>query len=74
MTFLIRKWVEKVVKSTITALVAYLTGPKLQVWLQQLGITVDVTQAQAGLWVAYASVANYLKHQKWVPRELASIL
>ena len=74
MNFLWRKWFEKVIKGVITAFVAYVTGPKLSDGLAKVGIVVDAVQLQAGLWVGFTAAANYVKHQKWVPKELKILL
>lgn len=74
MGFLLKPWLIKTIKGIITALVAYVTGPKLVGVLQQFGIAVDPTQAQAGLFALYVSAANWLKHQKWFPKELVGLL
>ena len=74
MKFLLRKWLEKIVKGAITALLAYATGPMAAGLLSSFGITIDQTQAQAGLWVVYTALVNWLKHQAWTPGALRTLL
>ena len=69
MNFLLRKWVEKVVKALITAVVAYATGPAVA---DATGV--DPDQARAGLWVLYTALTNWLKHQSWLPGTLRKLL
>ena len=60
-----KKWIEKSIKAVIAALVGYLGGPQITWWAAQFGITVDPTQAQAGLFALWLSGVNWVKHQSW---------
>ena len=63
--FSLSKWVEKSIKAAIAALVTWLLGPQVSWWAAQLGITVDPAAMQAGLFAAYLSGLNWVKHQSW---------
>ena len=69
--FLLRKWVEKTVKS---ALIAFLAAPLVTEWMLTLGVTVDQDKLYAGSIVAVVSGLNWLKHQAWTPKLLRLLL
>lgn len=75
MKFLVRKWLEKIVKTSIVAFVAYLTGPKvlpvIQPVAEAFGWALEPAKLQAGLWVVLMAALNWLKHQSWTPKELS---
>lgn len=78
MKFLISKWVEKMIKGGLLAVVTWLTGPRIVPILQPIadafGWTLDPTALQAGLWVLLLSLSNWLKHQPWSPTLVRRLL
>jgi len=60
MKFLISKWIQKVIRTGIQALIAWIGAEQLATW----GITLDVAQLTAASYVALEAVRNFIKH-KW---------
>lgn len=76
--FLLRKWVEKLVKAILAACAAYFLGPKVQPILQPLfdaaGWALTPESLQAALWVVWVSATNWIKHQPKTPGWLKKVL
>ena len=74
MKFLLSKLIQSVVKKAIAASVAFVTGPKLAVWLVSLGIVIDPIALSAGLFAAWEAFRAWATHQPWTPKWLSMLL
>ena len=65
MKFLIGRWAQSLIKKSIAAVVAVVTGPQLAPWLTQFGVTVDPVVMSAGVFAALEGGRTWLTHQPW---------
>ena len=74
MNFAIGKFVQSLLKKSVSALVAFLLGPALAPWLHQLGITIDAAVLSTGLFGLLEGGRIWLTHQPWSPPWMKYVL